>query len=379
LIIDQLQKEEHEHSSRITARVTWEDCDQPPRQVFIATEHPWSQDLTPNPDAFVVGCLLPAMHFGERRLRIQGSICPSLRENLDTVMGLMRFWSQGEMKPLAIEAELLGRPRWQGRARRAGMFMSGGMDSLATLRKNRLNFSPGHPAYLRDCLMVHGFDIGGVVARGAKYHVFERARQRLAPVAREAGVELIPLYTNLRHLYDERQFWLNRFYSAVLAACAHALAKRLDLVYIASGLDYPKLAPCGSHPLLDPEYSSYELRLKHAHTELTRLEKIRLVADWEVALQNFRVCLANKPDLYNCGRCEKCIRTMVGLLAAGALHKTRAFADDDVTPELLASVNIRDHHRAAFYWELVPALEELGRQDLVEAIRRGTAPEPDQG
>lgn len=363
------------HAARISALVSFEDCDQPAKEVFIATEPQWADSFDPNPNAFLVGCILPAMHFGEKRLALDGEICPSLRENLDTVMGLMRFWSGGGLRPLTIEAPVLRAPRFADNPPRAGMFMSGGMDSLATLRKNRKNFPPEHPGYVKDCLILHGFDIGGVIQRGAKYHVFERARERLGAVARDAGVNLIPIYTNLRHLFDEREFWLNRFYSAVLAAAAHAFAPRFNLVYVASGLDFPKLAPCGSHPLLDKEYSSYELRLKHAHLEMTRLDKIRLVAGWEAGLQNFRVCLANKPDDYNCGRCEKCIRTMLGLLCAGALHKTRAFADDDVTPELLASVNIRDHHRALFYHELVPALREIGRLDLVEAIEKLTSPD----
>lgn len=370
--VTELQKEEQDQQVSISARVIWENCNQPERRVYISTSPEYGSSLDLNPNAFVVGCLLPAMRLGEKRFALEGEICSSLRENLDTVMGIMEFWSQGQMKPIPIEADLAEGPLYENKPPRAAMFMSGGMDSLASLCKNRLNFSPHHPAYVKDCLILHGFDIGGVIERGPKYHVFERARQRLAPVAEEAGVELIPVYTNLRHLFDEREFWLNRYYSAVLSAAAHAFAPRFDLVYIASGLDFPKLSPCGSHPLLDPEYSSYDLRLKHAHTELSRLEKIRLVAAWDTALQNFRVCLANKPDQYNCGVCEKCIRTMTGLLAAGALHRTRCFEADDVTPQILESVNIKDHHRAEFYHELLPALEKMGRLDLVEAIKRLT-------
>ena len=208
---------------------------------------------------------------------------------------------------------------------------------------------------------------------GAKYHVYERARQRIALVAEDAGVRLVPLFTNVRHLYDEREFWLNRYYSAVLSLAAHSFAPAYNLVYIASGLDLPKLAPCGSHPLVDPEYSSYDLRIKHAHLEMSRLDKIKVVADWPVGFDNFRVCLANKPDKYNCGQCEKCIRTMAGLAAAGVLGKTKAFDQNDVTPELIMRYNIKDHHRARFYQELLPDLRKQGREDLVQAIEQATS------
>ena len=62
----------------------------------------------------------------------------------------------------------------------------------------------------------------GVMKRGAKYHVFERAKAAMAPVAAAARLALIPVHTNIRHLCDNRDLWLNQFFGAVLAAAAHA-------------------------------------------------------------------------------------------------------------------------------------------------------------
>ncbi len=366
--IGRLTLERGGDSPRISAQVSWEDCDQPAREVFIATEPPFGEWLTPGPHPFLVGCLLPALHYGERRVLVEeGELCPSLLENLATVMGIMRHWSGGGLRPLAIEGRRAPGPAF-GPRRRAAMFFSGGIDSLATLLANHRNFPVGHPGRVRELFLVHGFDIGGVVARGAKYEVFRRARERLGRVAAEVGCPLVPAYTNLRHLHDERMFWLNRFYSAVLAAVAHAFVGRYDLFYLASGLDLAKLDPCGSHPLLDPEYGSYDLRFKHAHLELARIAKIKFLADWPAALDNLRVCLRNDLARYNCGQCEKCVRTMAGLVAAGALVRAGAFAEDDLTPEAITRVNIKDFHRAAFYAELVPDLLARGRDDLVAAI-----------
>ncbi len=284
--IGRLTLERGGDSPRISAQVSGEECDQPAREVFIATEPPFGEWLTPGPHPFLVGCLLPALHYGERRVLVEeGELCPSLLENLATVMGIMRHWSGGGLRPLAIEGRRAPGPAF-GPRRRAAMFFSGGIDSLATLRANHRNFPVGHPGRVRELFLVHGFDIGGVVARGAKYEVFRRARERLGRVAAEVGCPLVPAYTNLRHLHDERMFWLNRFYSAVLAAVAHAFVGRYDLFYLASGLDLAKLDPCGSHPLLDPEYGSYDLRFKHAHLELARIAKIKFLADWPAALDN---------------------------------------------------------------------------------------------
>ena len=354
---------------RVTVTVTWEDCDQPQRDVYIETERPFTEDISCNPHSFLVGCLIPAMHFGEKRIFLDNEICPGLKEGLKTVMSLMKEWSGGQLNPLSIEAKTSSSVQYKGKQRHTGLFLSGGMDSLAALRANKLAYPENHPGVIKDCLFIHGFDIGGVVQRGMKYHVFERAKAAMSKVVEDANANLIPIYTNIRHLCDERELWLDKFFGAVLASVAHAFASRLELVFIASSYDIPNLVPCGSHPMLDPEYSSFDMRIRHRDLAMSRLEKFRLVKGWDIALQNIRVCLANVQDRLNCGKCEKCVRTMLGLLAIGALDETAAFVEDDVSPELLSNFSITIRHREPFYLELIEPLSALGRNDLVRVIK----------
>ncbi|MCF8052786.1 MAG: hypothetical protein K9L59_16210 [Desulfobacterales bacterium] len=373
--IENLTHTETEKTAAIRAKVRWEDCSQPDRDVFIETEAKFSGDLSVHLQPFVVGCLVPALHFGERRIAVDGSICPYLLEGLETVMALMQLWSGGAMQPLLIEPAG-GDPPPEAEAPRAGMLLSGGIDSLAALRLATLRYGAGHPARPRDALLVHGFDIGGVVERGAKYPVFERAKNAMAPVADEAGMEMIPVYTNLRHLCDDRDLWLNFFFGAVLAAVAHAFGRRMDLVYIASSYDLAHLHPCGSHPLLDPAFSSFGLRICHRDTALSRMEKLKIVSQWRTALDNLRVCLANVSDRLNCGRCEKCVRTMTGLAALGRLDATAAFVEDDVDCSMFDAFKIVIRERGLFYEEMIPYLRDRGRQDLVDCIRAKLAEPP---
>ena len=358
---------------RVRAMVRWENCDQPDREIFIATEGQFTEDIAPGPEAFLAGVLIPALHFRERRIAINEAVCPVFLEGLSFVMGLMAHWSDGQMSPLNLDVERRPRPLYSSDDRRCGLFLSGGIDSLATLRCNHLRYPPGHPYRVQDCLMVHGFDIGGVIERGAKYHVFERARSHMAAVAEDAGVTLVPVYTNIRHLCDHRELWLNCFFGAVLAAVGHAFARRLARVNVAASYDIPNLVPCGSHPLLDPAYGSAELQIRHCDAELSRVDKLRMIAEWPVALDHFRVCLANVPDRLNCGRCEKCVRTMCGLAAIGALNKSGAFVENDVDPLLFENFKITIRHREPFYEELLGPLREQGCHDLADLIERRLA------
>ncbi len=368
--ISNLKINSQDERIRLCTRVIWEDCDQPERDIYIETEKPFGNDLSMNPDAFLVGCLIPAMHFGEKRIVMDAAVCPYLKEGLETVMAIMRLWSAGRMQPLDIVAPVRSRIDSDHHQSRAAMVLSGGIDSLATLRLNHRHYPEGHPGAIRYGFIIHGFDIGGVVRRGMKYHVFDRARQALTVVAKDAGISLIPVYTNIRHLCDDRSLWLDYFFGAVLAAVGHAFSARINLLYLASSFDLPNLVPCGSHPLLDPEFSSYNLRIRHSHVGLSRLDKLRIVSEWEAAFQHFRVCLANVPDRLNCGKCEKCVRTMLGLVGLGILDKTGAFAEDDVTADMLDPFEITIRHRPPFYRELLEPLKSRGRNDLIAAIER---------
>lgn len=368
--ITNLDIKDHENLVRLSANVTWENCNEPDREIYIETEKAYGEDLNCGTHAFLVGCLIPALHLGEKRIAIDGEVDPYLREGLETIMGIMALWSDGRMKPLSIECGTLFHSEFEGQDRHAGLFLSGGMDSLAAMRLDRLHYPATHPGAVKDCFLVHGFDIGGVVERGMKYHVFERAKSAMAVVAEDAGVGLIPVYTNIRHLCDDRVLWLDKFFGAVLAAVGHAFASRFNSLYIASSFDLPNLVPCGSHPLLDPMFSSYELQFRHRDVELSRLEKIRIVSEWDAAFQNFRVCLANVPDQLNCGKCEKCVRTMLGLEALGVLDKTQAFEEDTVTPDMLSPFKINIRHRPPFYEELLGPLREMRRDDLVNLIEK---------
>ena len=368
--LSNLQTRKNDDLIRAVATVTFEDSNQPQQEIFIETEATFAEDIFANPHAFAVGCIIPALYFGERRLAIDQAVCPRLKEGLETVMALMHHWTGGTFKPLTIDAPLAQTAQLMEKKRHAAIFLSGGMDSLAALKLIMDNYAPAHAGYPKDAILVHGFDIGGVIERGAKYHVFERAKAAMVPVAAAADLTLIPIYTNIRHLCDNRDLWLNQFFGAVLAAAVHALAPRINLAWLASSYDIPHLHPCGSHPLLDPEYSSFDLQIRHRDAGLSRVEKLKIVSGWDTAFQNFRVCLANVPEKLNCGRCEKCVRTMLELESLGLLDQTRAFSEDAVDPKWLDAFSITIRVREPFYKALIEPLRRRGKNHLAEKIEK---------
>lgn len=368
--IKDIRREKNSDRTRIAATVVWEDCDRPTQEIYFETAETFAQSLTCNPHAFLLGCIMPAMRHGEVRISMDAEICPQLRDGLVTAMSLMRHWyGPQQHQPVQIEAKTQSHLPVLRPSERAGSFFSGGIDSLATLRANRLNFPLQHPSSFKDGLLIHGIE------KGKDLELFKQAVNSLSVVAIDAGISLVPVYTNVRHLDNDSSFWGQKFQGSVLAAAAHVFSQRLTTATIPSTFDISCLYPLGSHPLLDHNYSTSGLQIRHDNILLSRLDKTKLVAGWDVALQNLRVCnnpKLIKPGSLNCGQCEKCLRTMLALMVIGSLDKTKAFPQVEISPELLlANVYIKEPPYAlSCYRELMTPLAAQGRQDLAGAIER---------
>jgi hypothetical protein len=88
-------------------------------------------------------------------------------------------------------------------------------------------------------------------------------------------------------------------------------------VTIGSTFTWAQLFPWGSHPFLDPLWSTEWCELVHSGCEADRPAKARFIADRHPALlKHVRVCWQDGRTT-NCGQCEKCLRTMVDFQIAG--------------------------------------------------------------
>lgn len=369
--IENLCEKKNGSLARVSANVIWEDRNRPAQEIYIDTPEEFSEGLTSNPHAFLLACIMVAFYCREQRIAIDAEVCPELLEGLETAMSLFRYWYKIDHPRVKIEAKVHSNISNTLTPVRAGSFFSGGIDALATLRSNRLRYALTHPSSIKDCLVIHG--IADTTVRN-----FEQALKSFSPIEKDAQINLIPVYTNIYdHVRDlensKYTLWRNYLMGSMIAAIGHAFQKRLTTISIASSKDIPQLESWGTHPLLDPHYSSYNLRIRHHGITLSRLDKTKLVAEWDIALQNLRVCdELNLPTGYqNCGRCEKCTRTMLMLASFGALEKTNAFPMKDLREEqLLAHSRLSSESIEAEYLSVVPFLQERGRHDLIRAVQR---------
>jgi hypothetical protein len=346
----------------VAATVTWENAQRPPMEVFFRVSEEQGDALSLNPEAFMTVGAVSALLRGEQRIAVEGAVDPQLLHGLNVVMRTLKKW-QPRLCPYAlprIEAEHAESVR-PGLQARAGMFFSGGLDSLATLRANRLAFAPGHPQYFATGVFVSGLQTE-VDANS------DEVARSLAAIGADAGLEVLPVETNARLVEADWALWTTATEASVFASVAHALSGGLGRLTLAPSEDIGYLHPGGTHPVLDPWYSSESMRILHDDVTLTRLDKVRLIADWPAALDNLRVCNLPPMGQLNCGACDKCVRTMLELLAAGVLDRSNSFPSRSLTAAMvLGSGPLYDDDQ--YFPELMAPIEALGRSDLKSAMQ----------
>ncbi len=358
---------------RCAADVIWEERDRPPNAIVFEVESEDDPGSRLDANPFLAGLAVPALRHGEKRIAIEGSVCPRLRDGVAAAARLLRAWYPNLGPAPSIEPSLgfdAPRPASPGRA---ALFLSGGVDSLFTLVRNRRDYPPGHPAAMRDAIFVRGLMLPLASTRQRAEDLDRRALAAVSRIAAAAGLTVSTVRTNLAEALDDHEAYARCWSGSFLAAIAHVFSARTTEVSIAATHDLVHgLLPWGSDPILDRAFSTAALTIRHDGVRSSRLDKIREIGGWSAALESLVVCgeggLAE--GWLNCGRCEKCMRTRLGLLASGRLEEAVTFPPvpiDAPSIERLPASAI--HSLPNYYWtEIADACREIGRNDLAGAI-----------
>jgi hypothetical protein len=300
-------------------------------------------------DAFAVAALPLAMRIGEP-LELDPSLPVSgtLLDNLHRVMAVFRLWGPALRQPfhvVPIEAE---RAAAASASPVVVSWFSGGIDGLYSLIEAPVPVT--HAGFIR------GIDMQ------LDNPMYESAHARNAAWLAQRGVPLLRLASNVRFVGHAFHLGWNSYFGAGLSAFGHVLGA--GTVIMASGHTWRELWADGSHPLTDPFWSSERTRIVHHGREAKRWEKLDRVAREPGVLELVRVCWQDRG--YNCGECEKCLRTMILLRILGLpapsfppLSSLRAIAR--LRPE--------DKSEACFVEEALALAEARGDLAAAKALR----------
>lgn len=261
--------------------------------------------LAPGNDASLPLTLLPAMRCATA-LRVLGPLSARLLAATPQIQDVFSSWGRHGTGPalrhVDVETEddvVLG----DVGARGVGCWFSGGVDSWYTVLK--------HLDEITHLVFVRGFDI-----RRHETELAARATEIARAASDSLGKQLIELDVDVRHYSDRYVPW-GLYHGAAMASVAHLLESQLSTIFVPASDTYATLEPLGTHPLLDPLWSTERLEVVHDGCEATRVDKVAFFRDDPRPLEYLRVCADSRPKHLNCGRCHKCTVTMVALRIAG--------------------------------------------------------------
>lgn len=294
-----------EENNLTTISATIEYPDQSRQTLWYRIPAEYRQLIPSNCDAFVVASIMTAMNL-ETDLLVHGSVAPSLLQNLAEYQIAWSCWRPDQYRQIEIIAETEQELCRDLSVDRAISAFSGGVDSCFTALRHKTGNCGRVQRNLEAGLMVHGFDIPL-----EDQHIFNSAVKKSSLILDSIGLKLIPMATNYRQIFSLK--WEDIYVSAI-ASCFMLLQQGYSLGLIGSGAyTYRNLHfPHGCNPITDPLLSSNSFRIIHDGAGFNRLQKIQAIAEWEAALENLRVCWEGQQLNKNCGRCEKCIRTILG-------------------------------------------------------------------
>jgi hypothetical protein len=343
------------NSIRISAKVCFDNGRS--QEIWFELPSKFESSISDRGEPWLVLLFPCAIATGEH-IQIDLPVDPTLIYNL---RGIWRVWQSwySWVNPIKIKAHEEPSPDCGAEA---ALFFSGGVDSYFSLIGAHSHANEFSHASLTSLLMVWGFDISL-----SSPNEFARSCEIGEQATRQFNKQFIPIATNLRDLDGFGNRWGGLSHGAALASIGHLVSNKFNHILIGSTHNYSHLSPWGSHPLVDPQFSSANTAIIHYGAASTRVEKMERICAVPEAARALRVCYKLQ-SASNCSRCSKCLRTMVTFDLLEKQDLAESFDWSEYSLERVAHVFLRNKNDTDFALEIREAALERNRPDIVCAI-----------
>lgn len=279
-------------------------------------------ELRPNVEVALPLALLAAMRLA-RPIHVKGAVSRGFIDGARQVVELFAR-SFDELSQIDISAdEYLDCPQ-EITEKRVGCFFSGGVDSFYTLLKMRDEIT--------DLVVVHGFDF-----QAADTHRSSAVSKNVHAVADSFGIRVFEITCNPHQVLEDFGEWGRHGHGFALIAVGRTLSDHLDSIVVPGSFSLAQQKPWGSWIESDPLFSDSLLSVTHHADNSERIDKTIYIANDPLVQKYLRVCWKNVAGAYNCGECEKCLRTMTSLEILGVRNKFETFPQK-WSPAMVAAI-----------------------------------------
>jgi hypothetical protein len=241
-----------------------------------------------------------------------------------------------------------------------GCFFTGGVDSFFSALHFDATAERGQK--VDDLIYVWGYDIP-LTKRAA----FDGKLAALTRVAVRLGKTVTPVITNLRQTKIGQVNWAIFMHGQALGAAGLLLAPKLKTILVSSSQSPEDMRPCGTHRLTTRRMSARTLQFVDYGSDFRRYAKTAFIANSQVALENLHVCWVGQNDT-NCGRCEKCCRTLLALELLDCRLQATSFPAGEFSLANVARLKLPSRPVFPLFEEIASVALEKNRTDIATAV-----------
>lgn len=303
-------------------------------------------------NSFILGLLLIAM---KRQVDIDCGkflVTKGLSNNLDSIQDkFIHLFPELKLQKIKIISNVAVKPYLKSED--VAAFFTLGVDSFYTLTNTKdVNY----------LIYVLGFDV-----KTNDDSLKSQILPKLVEITSHNNLNLSIVSTNLREITELEFNWGYMFGLAL--GCISNLFINFKKIYISSSLDAKNQVADGSYLGLDNLYSSEIVKIENFGDDKNRMEKMEFIfSKNKDAKKYLRVCWKNVNNTYNCGICEKCVRTKMELDAVGALDAIESFPNKKIL-QYLETIKLTTLVLAKYYIEIEKKLSAQ-KVDYLEELRK---------
>lgn len=295
------------------------------KHVWFCVDHKYGKYLChERADAFVIGLLSYAMR-NKHDIKCESPISETLYYQLVTYFIPSVSNNSSRLYQTKIIAPVCSEPLTNANA--VGTGISGGIDSLSTIIEHiDTPFSHHNLTHL----MFNNVGSHGCGEDSIK--LYNIRLERIRNYCRDNNFELIETNSNFHEQFHQNHL-LTHTYSSMFAV--YILQKLFSVYYYSSAghkfsdfsLKDNDLYAADNYEMFSLYmFSNDNLKLYSSCSTMSRLDKTKIVADYEPSYKYLDVCGLHP---YSCMKCSKCIRTMFAFHILGKLNEYKNTFDVD--------------------------------------------------
>ncbi|WP_094673977.1 hypothetical protein [Hydrocoleum sp. CS-953] len=314
---------------RRSCKIERQDDDQIINSRVLWYEFPEIENLPTDTDSesYLIAVIMEAM-LENRKIVVHGRVSRELLANLTEYRDAWCCWLPQVYHPVDFQVdEIVDNVV---RLPSAVCAFSGGVDATFSVWRHAKTKNGYRSQAIKTCAIIHGFDIPL-----QNEEAFVTAFNQASATLKSIDIPLLPIRTNFRKV-----IWTNweHVFAAALVAALQNFKKIVGTCLIGSSEPYKSLVfPWGSSPITDHLLSSEEFRVLHDGATHSRTQKVATINEWKEGCDNLRVCWQGALKDRNCGKCEKCLRTMFNF-KANNLNIPACFRESSISDKSLFQI-----------------------------------------